>query len=207
MSTAQLAIPKRLGPRCNGMSMTRAEFWEHDDWTPGYRYELVRNVLVVNPRPDIGERVANDALSHWLRTYRDCHENGWTLDETLPWHLIDSEDCQRIVDRAIWTGCGAALDPIVDVPTIVIDIVSRRNRDRQRDYIEKRDEYRAIGVREYWVIDRFRRCLTVCTETDEQTIDSDGIHTTPLLPGFELSVSRILAIADRYAPPRRRRRR
>ena len=207
MSTAVITIPKRIGPRCNGMSMTRTEFQEHDNWTPGYRYELVRNVLVVNPQPEMGARVANDALSHWLRTYRDCHENGWTLNETLPSHLIETGTCQRIADRAVWTGQGAALDPMVDAPTIVVDIVSRRSRDRQRDYIEKWDEYRAIGVREYWVIDRFRRCLTVCTATDEQTINADGVHTTPLLPGFELSVPRLLAIADRYMPPRRRRRR
>lgn len=202
MSTAQLTIPKRIGPRCNGMSMTRTEFQEHDNWTPGYRYELVHGVLVVNPPPDIGERNPNDELGYWLRAYRDAHPNGKSLDETSPEHTIATSAGFRRADRVIWAGLGRLPDPDVDVPAIVIEFVSRRSRDRQRDYIEKRDEYRAIGVREYWVIDRFRRCLTVCTRDSELVVPADGIYTTALLPGFELAVARLLAIADRYAPSR-----
>jgi Uma2 family endonuclease len=192
------------------MSMTREEFWEHDDWVPGYRYELVHGVLIVNPPPDIGERNPNDELGYWIRSFRDSHPNGRLIDETSPEHTLATSAGFRRADRVIWCGLGRLPVPDVDVPAIAIEFVSRRSRDRQRDYIEKRDEYRAIGVREYCVIDRFRRCLTVCTATEERTIDADGVYVTPLLPGFELSVPRILAIADRYVPtrpaPRSRRR-
>lgn len=202
MSIAVIGVPARIGPRANGMSMTPEEFWQHDNWVPGYRYELVHGVLIVNPPPDIGERNPNDELGYWIRLYRDTHPNGKVIDETSPEHTIATSAGFRRADRVIWAGLGRLPDPNADIPTIVIEFVSKRSRDRQRDYIEKRDEYRAAGVQEYWVIDRFRRCLTVCTATEESIIDADRVYSTQLLPGFELSVARVLAIADRYAPPR-----
>ncbi len=52
----------RIGPGSSGRSMTREEF---DALRPGQfigrnRYELINGVLVVSPRPGIGERNPND---------------------------------------------------------------------------------------------------------------------------------------------------
>ena len=60
----------------------------------------------------------------------------------------------------IWAGLGRVPNPQTDVPAIVVEFVSRRHRDRVRDEVKRR-EYLAIGVLEYWVIDRFRRIMTV----------------------------------------------
>ena len=62
----------------------------------------------------------------------------------------------------IWAGLGRAPNPRKDVPTIVVEFVSEGKRNRVRDYREKRAEYLAAGVREYWIIDRFRRTQTIC---------------------------------------------
>ncbi len=82
-----------------------------------------------------------------------------------------------------------------DLPTIVVEFVSRGKRDWIRDYEEKRGEYLALGVREYWVIDRFRRTMTVFrqppAEPAEQVIDEKGTYRTPILPGFELPLARL----------------
>ncbi|MBI3463506.1 MAG: Uma2 family endonuclease [Planctomycetes bacterium] len=61
-------------------------------------------------------------------------------------------------------------------------------------------EYMALGVREYWVIDRFQRIMTVYTsETGEgQRVAADEIYRTPLLPGFELPLAQLLSEADRW---------
>jgi len=48
-----------------------------------------------------------------------------------------------------------------DIPAILVEFVSKRKRYRVRDYEEKRREYQAIGVREYWVVDWFGRTMTV----------------------------------------------
>ena len=63
-----------------------------------------------------------------------------------------------------------------------------------------------IGVRQYWVIDRFRRTLTVYTfsgESDQvQIILENQNYESALLPGFELPLGRLLKLADRWAKKR-----
>ena len=55
-------------------------------------------------------------------------------------------------------------------------------------------------MREYWIIDRFRRCMTVvrggADPVTELVITAQDTYTTPLLPGFELSLAQLLAVAD-----------
>lgn len=198
MNTTQLGMPARISPRCNGMLMSREEFWEHDRWVKGYRYELVHGVLIVHPRPGISERQPNDELGHWLLQYRETHPQGASLDGTSPEHTLETSAGFRCADRAVWAGLGRLPDPETDVPTILIEFVSNRSRDRQRDYVEKRDEYLAVGVKEYWVIDRFPRQVVVYNPAGESKLSPECVYSTPLLPGFELSVARILEIADRY---------
>jgi Uma2 family endonuclease len=78
--------------------------------------------------------------------------------------------------------------------------------NQDRDYVAKRAEYREIGVREYWVINRFRRTLTVFSfsgESDqERVITEHQTYETTLLPGFELPLARLLTLADRWAKKR-----
>jgi Uma2 family endonuclease len=78
--------------------------------------------------------------------------------------------------------------------------VSAGKRDRRRDYVEKRDEYLEVGVREYWVFDRFQRILTVYTQhrkkVQKKVIRENQTYTTELLPGFEVPLARLLALAD-----------
>ncbi|MGB2608899.1 MAG: Uma2 family endonuclease, partial [Isosphaeraceae bacterium] len=77
--------------------------------------------------------------------------------------------------------------------------VSEGKRNRLRDYHEKRAEYLAAGVREYWIIDRFARTLTACrNDRPDVQIPHDGTYQTRLLPGFDLPLARLLAVADRW---------
>jgi Uma2 family endonuclease len=102
----------------------------------------------------------------------------------------------------IWIGLGRMPQPKGDVPAIVIELVSRRPKDRRRDCMEKRQEYAGVGVREYWVIDRYRRTMTVYTGDGEQVISENQSYSTPLLPGFELPLLRLFAVADRWRDAR-----
>jgi Uma2 family endonuclease len=101
----------------------------------------------------------------------------------------------------IWAGLGRQ-PRRGERPTIIVEFVSAGKRDRKRDYEEKRDEYLAIGVREYWIIDRFQRTLTVYvqrgTKFQKREIKEKEVYTTDLLPGFELRTAKLLAFADRW---------
>ena len=118
------------------------------------------------------------------------------MDGTLPEQTVACCDNRRRADRVLWIGLGRIPDPEKDLPSIVVEFVSKRLRDRVRDYEEKRLEYLAAGVQEYWVIDRFRRVMTVYrrppVEPAELTVKENDVYRTPLLPGFELPLARLL---------------
>src|SRR5262249_51763351 len=130
-------------------------------------------------------------------------------DLTLPEEELETRQGQdrRRVDRAIWAGLGR--DPEEgEVPTIAVEFVSADKVNQERDYIVKRAEFREVGVRGDWVIDRFKRTLTVYLvggEKDEERVIAEGnTYETPLLPGFVLDLGRLLAFADRWAKKKRR---
>lgn len=208
MSTTIERVQQRIGPSCAGLKMTPEEFDAIADYDDRYRYELVRGVLIVSPIPSEAEAEPNEELGHWLRNYRDDHPQGSALNLTLQERYIRIGDERRRPDRVIWAGLGRRPDPKVDVPTITIEFVSKDRRDWLRDYEEKRREYLAVGVAEYWVIDRFRRTMTVYRnpprEPAEQIVAENGVYRTDLLPGFELPLAQLLAVADdwREAEPK-----
>ena len=126
---------------------------------------------------------------------------------TLPEEEIETGPNRRRADRVIWAGLGR--DPEEgEAPTIVAEFVSAGKVNQERDYIAKRAEYREAGVRQYWVIDRFQRTLTVYDfggEKDEEQLIPEGkTFESPLLPGFVLDLKQLLAFADRWAKKKRR---
>lgn len=190
----------RLGPESNGMELTREEFLAVEDVDELYHYELLHGVVVVTPPPAAGERGPNDDLGFWLKLYREQHAEGSVLDDTLPEQEINTRSCIRRADRVIWAGLGRQPDPKTDVPAIVIEFVSGSSRDRKREYEEKRKEYMGLGVKEYWIIDRFRRTLNVCRSAQDHTVFKESAtYTTDLLTGFELPLEKLLAVADRWS--------
>jgi Uma2 family endonuclease len=94
-----------------------------------------------------------------------------------------------------------------EVPRIIVEFVSEGKINQERDYVAKRAEYREIGVGEYWIIDRFRRTLAVFIfsgESDQERVVSEQqSYSSPLLPGFELPLARLLSLADRWAKKKR----
>jgi Uma2 family endonuclease len=118
---------------------------------------------------------------------------------------------RRRADRVIWLGLGRVPNPQNDVPAIAGEFVSNRQRDRVRDYEEKRRDYRAIGILEYWVIDRFDHTMTVFkngpAKETELVIKANETYRTPLLPGFELPLSQLLKVAADWESSKLQRRR
>ncbi|MBY0527586.1 MAG: Uma2 family endonuclease [Gemmataceae bacterium] len=201
MATATLKKTTRpLGPECNGFLLTACEF-DRADFINGWRYELLNGVLIVTPIPSDGEVDPNEELGHWLRNYRERHPEGLALDATLPERYVFLGDNRRRADRVLWTGL-RRMPRRRETPSIVAEFVSRRRRDQLRDYKTKRDEYLEAGVKEYWVINRFQRIMTVFTrkagKIHPRVIRADQIYRPNLLPGFELPLAKLLAQADRW---------
>ena len=194
--------PRVLGPDLAGVLMTPEEFDEITSYDDSFRYELIRGGLVVTPVPSEAEASPNDELGAMLRQYQREHPEGSALDETIPERYVRTSIGRRRADRVVWTRLGRRPDPAADVPAIVVEFVSSSRRDRRRDYEEKRREYQEAGVVEYWIVDRFARQMTIYRNAPEGrtelVVGEKETYQTPLLPGFMLALSRLLAVADRW---------
>jgi Uma2 family endonuclease len=200
-SAAVKKPPKTFGPDDNGIVMTPREF-DRADFEDGWRYELVNEVLIVSPIPSEQEVDPNEELGRLLRNYQADHPQGHALSSTLPERIVRTGKNRRRPDRVIWAGLGRLPRPN-ETPTVIAEFVSPGKRNRERDYEQKRDEYLAIQVKEYWIIDRFQRIMTVFSKRAgkiKKSIVHEGQqYQTPLSPGFSLDLARLLAVADRWA--------
>jgi Uma2 family endonuclease len=189
------------GHECNGMLMTPEEF-DKGEFEECWDYELVNGVLIVSPIPHEAEAGANEALGHWLSDYEENHPRGLCLDVTLPKRYIGFGSSRRLADRVIWAGLGR-IPRRWETPAIVAEFVSKGKHNRVRDYEVKRDQYMNISVKECWLIDRFDRCMIIFSrqggKTRHRVNRAHQVYKTPLLPGFELPLAKLLACADRFA--------
>ena len=192
-----------LSPDMAGTLMTPAEFdaAEVDD-DDGSRYELIQGMLIVTPIPLEAEADPNEELGRLLRNYQESHPQGHALDKTLFERHVFGGRNRRRPDRVIWAGLGRLPKPRRDPPAIIVEFVSQGRRNRERDYVEKRREYKALGVQEYWVIDRFHRTMTVygakISPKGKKVVPENGVYATPILPGFALPLARLFAVADQW---------
>ncbi|MBS0264673.1 MAG: Uma2 family endonuclease [Planctomycetes bacterium] len=206
MSIVQSPAFGRLTPEAAGLSMTPEEFDAISDYDDNFNFELIHGVLVATPLAGPAERSPNDLLGFWLWDYRRNPSHGSALVETVFEHYVGTGGNRRRADRVIWTVvAGRRSNPQRDLPTIVVEFVSAGKRAWRRDYIEKRDEYLAAGVLEYWVIDRFSRSLTAYGQRAGQKVElvvhEGEVFRPELLPGFELRLSELLIAADRWSDP------
>ncbi len=192
----------QLTVRSSGLLMTTEEFDALPDkvFDRWLRYELINGVLIVTPPAGNAEVSPNEEFGYLVRYYKYNHPNGSIVDEVLSEQTIYATPNRRRADRAIWLGLGRVPDVEKDIPAIIVEFVSAKKRDFIRDYETKRIEYLSIGVREYWIIDRFQRIMTVHRNLPEGlasvVVPETETYQTDLLPGFVLPLSRILAKAD-----------
>ena len=213
MATTATRPKIRIGLRSAGLTLTAAEF----DRLPNhccdrnYRYELIRGVLVVSPPAGNEEVGPNEGLGYWLRLHKENHPEGGRIDASLYEQTLIIGENRRRCDRAIWVGLGRVPNPEADFPAIVVELVSRSRRDFLRDYEEKRGEYCRGGAQEYWIIDRFRRTMTVHRFARDERPEAVVVvaeaetYQTDLLPGFVLPLGRLLKVADDWRRPVRPR--
>lgn len=202
MSSAATDTDFVLGLDSAGILMTPEEFDSVEEYDDYYRYELIHGLVVVNPIPNPEETGPNELLAHLLWDYQERHPQGSILDESLTQQYVRTATGRRVADQLIWTGLGRLPDPRTDIPSIAVEFVSP-GRNRERDYVEQKQESAAAGLKEYWIFDRFRRTLTVVTYSptgvSEAEIVEGATYESPILPGFVVQLDRILASADRRA--------
>src|SRR5438309_204859 len=192
----------KFGIESSGNLMNAQEFddADPDDFDPAWDYELINGVLIVSPIPLEQESDPNEELGRCLRNYQEDHPSGNALDKTLAERYVKCGRTRRKADRVIWAGLGR-LPRKGETPTVVVEFVSSRKRDRERDYEKKREEYRKVKVQEYWIIDRFEKTMTVHILENgyrKKLVTAKQSYRTKLLPGFEVPVARPFELAAEW---------
>jgi Uma2 family endonuclease len=197
MATVTAPAALRIGPADKGRRMTLEQFIEAD-WEEGWLYELARGVVDVTeiPRPWHGRiviRVARMFMQYDIDHpgIIDYQAGGGECRRRLPGMVSD-----RHPDQAIY------LDPEPSgpnvwtrwVPHIVVEVVSRGGE--QRDFVEKREEYLRVGVREYWILDAVARRMHALVRAgdvwEETIVGESDVYRTVLLPGLEVRPGELL---------------
>ncbi len=196
-ATGPLTLKFRPAPR-----LSDAAFWKLRRANPDLRLERTPNgEPVVNPPagPDSSRR--NVSLGAQLWNWNQQTGLGVVFDSSAAFSLPNS--AVRGPDASWMTRDRWEALPRIGrerfahlTPDFVVELRSKR------DYEEKRDEYRASGVREYWIIDRFRRIMRVHRRTPEERVEQvvreDETYQTDLLPGFALPLARLLRRTDSW---------
>ena len=84
-------------------------------------------------------------------------------------------------------------------PLLVIEVVSNSEKDkasRQRDYIEKRQEYAERGIAEYWIVDPVAATISVlCLKEDSyqaQKFVGDETLASVVFPDLAITATQVL---------------
>ncbi len=145
-----------------------------------------------NPKVVFSKPFRRDLGAYWganAQFVDDIHFKGW---------VRTSQETDRIPDICVYL-CDPDGQEIVPkrVPDLIFEFVSAHRGDQERDYIDKRGEYYAIGVREYVIVDRFKQSALQLTwqETDfsERVLSATQTYTTPLLPGLQIPLNEAFA--------------
>ena len=84
-------------------------------------------------------------------------------------------------------------------PALVVEVVSSSDTDvrsRDRDYVDKRQEYAQRGISEYWIIDPIKAIILVLTLTgqtyQEHQFTGEDLLKSPLMPALKLHCNQVL---------------
>jgi hypothetical protein len=191
----------KIGPADHGRKMSLADF-DHAEVQEGHLYELGRGVIVVSDVPkrrhlaqvlETRMQLTAYQLANPNRIYAICSGSECKL-------LIARDESERHPDLAIYK----TLPPREGddfwsswIPELVIEVVSPGSE--LRDYQEKREEYLAFGVREYWIFDAEKEEMLVLQRVGgrwrERIVRPPDVYKTRLFPGLQFSCARVFQAA------------
>ena len=151
------------------------------------RAELIDGELVMAPSPDPRHQTTIlrlvRALDRHLGATADLRLFVSPCDVFLDDHNVLQPDVLVLPENA------QATAKRVPLPALVIEVVSPSTEPRDRGI--KLERYRARGVREAWVVDRYRRTIEVFDfGTGTSTVCRPGeAAPSTVLPGFSIEVA------------------
>ena len=176
--------------------------------------ELVDGCLEFLPMPS-GKHLI---LQEWIRDLIASHLKGKAAGRagrplsvtTAPWKVRVTDDRGRQPDVVVYDASvprSAADEAGGILPDgsvrLVVEIVSPGRRHRTRDLVEKREDYAAAGIAEYWIVDPDEAAMIVLTldgaDASQSAYREAGTYgrgdkaTSPLLEGLAVDIDELIA--------------
>ncbi len=177
--------------------MTVDEYLEAD-LPEGYRYELVEGVIEVSPTPGV---LHDDVIGHlntMLVNYMQAHPDVIAHISFRSSIAIPGKETVREPDISVYRHWTAVSDQKLEwknrTPFLAVEVVSPGQEFR--DYEQKRADYLAAGLSEYWIVDRYTGSISALTRAGEAWVEAEhraGDTFEPAaLPGLRVDVARVL---------------
>lgn len=191
------ALKTKVGPSDHGRRMSLDEFSEADG-QPGYVYELAGGVIQVVDIPGFSHGQVLLAFDRQLVPWDVAHPG------VIHYHgsgdqcviRLPGLQSERHPDRSYYLSPspGGEQPWVRWIPDIVVEVVS--SGGEARDYDEKRREYLAAGVREYWIFDPAQRTALILQRAGDVWREHRpaSTYSTALLPGFTLDLARLFSV-------------
>jgi len=169
----------------------------------GLRHEIIDGELYVSPAPGAPHQSISLALSAMLWHYLEANPIGRVFEAPFDVELRTHDIVEPDVLYFSNAVAEVALKPshLKGVPELVVEIESASTRERDRTL--KRRLYDDTGVREYWRIVPKSRTVEVHTRPQPgdafmapRGLPPPDVLTSPLLPGFEVSLARLFRGSD-----------
>jgi Uma2 family endonuclease len=184
--------------------MSLEEYLTYDDGTDT-RYELVDGVLVeMGSESTINTWIASFIFGEFIRLGLPAYRVGFKQRIQVNSNYVTARDPDLIVhsqDSAqFMEGRREAILKLREPnPLVVVEVVSPGNPGEEnydRDYIEKRAEYAARGIPEYWLIDPVRQVVLILTlgdgSYDSPSFTGSQSLKSPAFPAMALTAEQVL---------------
>jgi Uma2 family endonuclease len=163
----------------------------------GRRHEIIDGEHYVTPAPFVSHQKLAFRLTLRVGGFVESQRLGLFLfapaDVLLSAHDVVQPDLFFISRERASIVAGKNIQ---GAPDLVVEILSRSTRGLDEGV--KLQAYGRAGVREYWVVDPFQQGLQRWVRTDNAlrpqpflSAAAGDVLTSPLLPGFELSLAEI----------------
>jgi len=167
----------------------------------GKRHELIDGVHYVTPSPRIPHQVLVGRIFVAISNFLTGHQHLGRVflspvDVVMSEHNLVVPDLLFVArdQRSILTEAN-----VQGVPALVVEVLSPSTR--RRDESIKKRLFDQKGVREYWLVDPKNCRVSICRRSGDGSFPivstlsaaADEQIETPLLPGFELSLSELFA--------------
>ena len=165
--------------------------------------EFSHGTIEVLPMPSIAHQFIVLFLYEVLKEYVKRRKLGSVLVAPAKVRLWRDKHREPDVFLLLSKSARRIHEQYVEGADLVMEVVSGGSQDRDRDLIEKRQEYAQAGIPEYWIVDPETETVTVLHleggEYSEHGVFQPGqTATSRLLPGLSVAVDEVFEAGRRH---------